>query len=201
MNSSTLIEAIGYLGSALVLVSFLMSSVLRLRLVNTAGSLIFAIYALIIRSYPTAVMNIALVLINLHFLWKLRRDDPSYRLLSLKPDEGYVQDFLRQYAEDIARFFPGRRPQEGEPNVACMVFHGAEPAGILLGREEDGCLDAFLDYSTPAYRDCSVGAFLLDSLRGVKRVRYANAEASHLAYLQKLGFAEKDGVWEKTLHA
>ena len=65
MDTSTIIEAVGYLGSTLVLVSFLMSSVLRLRLVNTAGSLIFAIYALIIRSYPTAVMNIALVLINL----------------------------------------------------------------------------------------------------------------------------------------
>ena len=199
MNSSTIIEAIGYLGSALVLVSFLMSSVLRLRLVNTAGSLLFAIYALIIRSYPTAVMNIALVLINLRFLWKLRRDDPSYRLLSLKPEEGYVQDFLRQYAEDIAKCFPGRRPQEGEPNRAWMVFHGSEPAGILLGREEDGKLDAFLDYTTPAYRDCSVGAFLLDSLRGVRLIRYTDAEESHLAYLRKLGFTEKDGVWEKTL--
>ena len=199
MNSATIIEAIGYLGSALVLVSFLMSSVLRLRLVNTAGSLIFAIYALIIRSYPTAVMNIALVLINLHFLWKLRRDDPSYRLLSLKPEEGYVQDFLRQHAEDIAKCFPGRRPQEGEPNVAYMVFHGAEPAGILLGREEDGKLDVFLDYTTPAYRDCSVGAFLLDNLRDVRLIRYTDAEESHLAYLRKLGCTEKDGVWEKTL--
>ena len=52
MDTSTIIEAVGYLGSTLVLVSFLMSSVLRLRLVNTAGSLIFAIYALIIRSCP-----------------------------------------------------------------------------------------------------------------------------------------------------
>ena len=200
MNTSTLIEAVGYLGSGLVLVSFLMSSVLRLRLVNTAGSLIFAVYALIIRSYPTAIMNICLVLINLRFLWKLRRTDPSYRLLSLKPEEGYVQDFLRQYAEDIARFFPERRPQEKAPNRAYMVFHGAEPAGILLGREEDGKLDALLDYSTPSYRDCSVGAFLLDSLQGVEQVRYADAEPSHLAYLRKMGFAEKDGVWEKTLH-
>ena len=80
-----------------------------------------------------------------------------------------------------------------------MVFHGAEPAGILLGRGEDGKLDTALDYSTPAYRDCSVGAFLLDNLQGVSAVRYANAEPSHVAYLQKLGFVEKDGVWEKTL--
>ncbi len=199
MNTSTLIEAVGYLGSALVLVSFLMSSVLRLRLVNTAGSLIFAVYALIIRSYPTAVMNLCLVLINLRFLWKLRRTDPSYRLLSLKPDEGYVQDFLRQNAQDIARCFPDRHPEEEKPDCAYMVFHGAEPAGILLGRKEEGRLDTALDYSTPAYRDCSVGAFLLESLQDVKLVRYANAEPSHVAYLQKLGFAEKDGVWEKAL--
>ena len=55
------IEIVGYAGSALVLVSFLMTSVFKLRVVNTVGSIIFAIYALIIRSYPTAVMNIALV--------------------------------------------------------------------------------------------------------------------------------------------
>ena len=34
MNTSMLIEAIGYLGSALVLVSFLMVSVVKLRIVS-----------------------------------------------------------------------------------------------------------------------------------------------------------------------
>ena len=62
----TVIEAIGYLGSALVLISFLMASVVKLRVVNAVGSTIFAVYALIIRSYPTALMNVCLVLINLH---------------------------------------------------------------------------------------------------------------------------------------
>ena len=156
MNTSTIIEAVGYLGSALVLVSFLMSSVVKLRVVNTIGSVIFAVYALIIRSYPTAVMNFCLVCINLHFLWKLRRQDPSYRLLALQPREGYVQDFLRQNAAEIASFFPDRRPEQADPNRAYMVFHGAEPAGILLGNEADGVLDVALDYSTPAYRDCSL---------------------------------------------
>ena len=199
MNTSTLIEAVGYLGSALVLVSFLMSSVVKLRVVNTVGSLIFAIYALIIRSYPTAIMNFCLVCINLRFLWKLRRRDPSYRLLSLRPEETYVQDFLRRFAEDIAACFPGRRPETMEPNRAYMVFHDSEPAGILLGRETDGVLDVGLDYSTPAYRDCSVGAFMLENLARPLRIRYGGAEATHLAYLKRLGFAEADGVWEKRL--
>lgn len=199
MNTSTIIEAVGYLGSALVLVSFLMSSVVKLRVVNTIGSVIFAVYALIIRSYPTAVMNFCLVCINLHFLWKLRRKDPSYRLLALQPRETYVQDFLRQNAADIASFFPDRNPEQNDPNRAYMVFHGAEPAGILLGNETDGVFNVALDYSTPAYRDCSVGAFILEKLPQPLLLRYDGAEESHLSYLKRLGFAEKDGVWEKQL--
>ena len=61
MDTGTLIEAVGYLGSALVLVSFLMASVVKLRVVNSIGSTIFAVYALIIRSYPTALMNFCLL--------------------------------------------------------------------------------------------------------------------------------------------
>ena len=72
METATIYEIIGYVGSALVLVSFLMASVVKLRIVNSVGSLIFAVYALLIKSYPTMVMNICLVLINLYYLWKLR---------------------------------------------------------------------------------------------------------------------------------
>ena len=69
--NNTFIEAIGYLGSSLVLVSFLMASVAKLRIVNSVGSVIFTIYAFIIHSYPTAIMNICLVLINIYYLVKL----------------------------------------------------------------------------------------------------------------------------------
>ena len=45
-----MIEMLGYLGSALVVASMLMSSVVKLRVINTIGSGIFAVYALIIHS-------------------------------------------------------------------------------------------------------------------------------------------------------
>ena len=199
MDTATLIEAIGYAGSALVLVSFLMSSVVKLRIVNTVGSLIFAIYALIIRSYPTAVMNICLVCINLYYLWKLRHKDSSYRLLSLQQGEAYVKDFLQNYEKDIERFFPGRHPAAMQVNRVYMVFHGTDPAGILMGQEEEGVLDIALDYSTPAYRDCSVGKFLIANLERPILLKYTEAEETHRAYLKKLGFAEKNGAWEKQL--
>ncbi len=201
MDKAVIIEAVGYLGSALVLVSFLMASVVKLRVVNAVGSTIFAVYAFIIRSYPTAVMNICLLLINLYYLWKLRKTAPDYRMVTLSPGEGFVRFFLHAHRDDIAACFPGRSWERPGLNRAWMVCHGEEPAGLLLGEEKDGVLDIALDYSTPAYRDCSVGRFLLEHLprMGLRRLRYAGSEAAHLPYLEKMGFRERDGVYEREL--
>lgn len=76
-----MIEMIGYLGSALVVASMLMSSVVKLRIINTIGSGIFAAYALMIHSYPTALMNVFLVGINVYNLVKLSQKDRSYDLV------------------------------------------------------------------------------------------------------------------------
>lgn len=84
MNGPMIIEMVGYLGSILVVVSMLMSSVIKLRIINTTGSGIFAIYALIIHSYPTALMNFCLVGINVYNLVRLMRTDQSYDLIDAK---------------------------------------------------------------------------------------------------------------------
>lgn len=74
MNASVIVEMVGYLASFLILVSFLMSSVIWLRIVNSVGALIFVVYALIIHSYPTAVMNFCLILVNLYYLRRLTKE-------------------------------------------------------------------------------------------------------------------------------
>lgn len=201
MTTSQIIEAVGYLGSTLVLVSFLMASVVKLRVVNSVGSAIFAVYAFIIRSYPTAVMNICLLLINIYYLWKLRKTAPDYRMVTLAPDEGFVRFFLGKYREDVAACFPGRSWNAQALNRAWMVCHGAEPAGLLLGEEKDGVLGVALDYSTPAYRDCSVGSFLLEHLprEELRALRYEGAEEGHLSYLKKMGYREENGAWLREL--
>ena len=201
MTTTTIFEIIGYVGSALVLVSFLMASVVKLRVVNAVGSTIFAVYALLIHSYPTMIMNICLVLINLYYLWKLRNSAPEYQLVSLSPEEGFVRFFLDEHGEDIAKCFPGRSWEQDTLDRAYLVCHGEAPAGLLLGREQDRVLDVALDYSTPAYRDASVGRFLLQHLpqEQIRLLRYAGAEEGHLGYLQKMGYTEKDGIWERAL--
>ena len=101
-----MIEMIGYLGSALVVLSMLMSSVVKLRVINTIGSGIFAAYALMIHSYPTALMNFCLVVINVWNLIKLRQKDQRYELVEEAQGNGLLDYLLSYYREDIQTYFP-----------------------------------------------------------------------------------------------
>lgn len=202
MNSSMIIEMIGYLGSALVLVSFLMASVVKLRVINSVGGLIFAVYALLIRSYPTALMNFCLVGINLYYLARLRHPDRQYTLIEERKDSSMLRAFLGHYAEDIASCFPGIRADAEEADVICFVCHNMTPAGILLGkRREGGVLEILLDYSTPEYRDCSVGKYLYSRLPElqVDSLVFSREPGKHEAYLKKMGFERKNDVYVKQI--
>ena len=200
MNAAT-VEIIGYVGSALVLVSFLMASVVKLRVVNAIGSGIFAAYALIIHSYPTMIMNICLVLINLYYLWKLRNRDPNYQMVRVSPTDLYLSAFLKSHQADIASCFPGRSWDVTALDHAYLICHGDETAGVLMGAEKAGVLNIALDYTTPTYRDTSVARYLLDHLPAEKlsALQYENAEPNHMGFLKKMGYVEKNGVFEKQL--
>ena len=84
MNLSICIELFGYLGSCLVVISMLMSSVMKLRIINITGSTISGIYALIIGSFPLVLMNTCLIIINVYNILKLK--DESRRYDAVKSD-------------------------------------------------------------------------------------------------------------------
>ena len=204
MNTKMMIELFGYLGSTLVVVSMLMSSVIKLRVINTTGSVIFAIYALIIRSYPTALMNFCLVAINVYHLLKLRNTEKEFELVKLSPEDGYLSYFLSNYMKDIRKFFPGFSAEKGKWDTVYATFFGGSAVGVLLGTKNGAALDVEIDYSTPAYRDCSVGTYLYGQLKddGIKALITRTDNAEHASYLQKMGFTRtEDGTYQKQLWA
>ena len=64
------VEWVGYLAMATVLVSFLMKSVTKLRIVNSLGCLLFVFYGYILQplSKPIIITNTAIFCINLYYL-------------------------------------------------------------------------------------------------------------------------------------
>lgn len=64
------LETLGYIGTILVVVSMTMKSINKLRIINVSGSIISAIYAIMISSWPIAIMNFCLISINMYHLLK-----------------------------------------------------------------------------------------------------------------------------------
>ena len=200
MNETYIIEAIGYVGSALVLISMLMTSVAKLRLINTFGSLIFTGYALAIQSYPTAAMNFCLALINIYNLAKLFKNKKEYSIVTLEPADAFVTYFLNLYKSDIEKFFPESVKSE-ECDCVYLVCRGTEAAGILLGTKSGASINVKIDYATPVYRDCSVGKYLYKYLssQNFSELFTENVSKNHKPYLEKMGFLQEDKRFVKKL--
>ncbi len=205
MNSKVLIEAIGYTGSALVLVSFLMVSVVKLRIVNSIGSIIFTIYAFIIHSYPTAIMNLCLVLINIYYLVKMSNTGDNareYDLVKASGDDPMLRYTIDRQKEDIEKFFPGTALDFEDANIAYLVCHKGAPAGVFIGnKKDDGVIDILLDYCIPEYRDFSIGQYLFTQLKneGITSLTFSGPDSNHRDYLEKNGFTKSGNCYLKVL--
>lgn len=66
------LEIFGYIGMALVLISMMMTSVKWLRIVNMSGAVICAIYGIMTNTWPTALLNLGLLIIQVVQLYRLR---------------------------------------------------------------------------------------------------------------------------------
>ena len=72
------IEIIGYLGTAFVLASFMMSDIKKLRTVNIIGGLLWTVYGIIVGSSSIIVGNVLIVLIQGYKLYKLATKREKY---------------------------------------------------------------------------------------------------------------------------
>jgi len=67
-------QAIGWIGSALVVFSLTRSNILRLRWLNLAGGAVSAIWNALAGIWPFAAMNLAICIINIYWLIKIQKE-------------------------------------------------------------------------------------------------------------------------------
>lgn len=68
-----IIECIGYVGMIIVITSFLFKNIKWIRVVNIIGSIISAIYGILTKTYPTAILNTILIFVNTTMLIKFNK--------------------------------------------------------------------------------------------------------------------------------
>jgi len=192
----TIGEALGYAASALVAASFLMSSVIRLRLVNAAGAALFAAYGWAIGATPVIVTNGLILAIQVAQLVLLTNRREVFDLLDLgRARTAFLERFLAFHRAGLARVAPGFDLDLHPDAEVVFVLRDLLPVGLLAWkRQAPDTVCVLLDYAIPAYRDLRTGRYAFGVLiprwrgEGVSRILARGGDRTHERYLGRVGF-------------
>ncbi len=195
MQNALIYELVGYAASIVIAISVMNTNVLRLRLFNIAGAVLFTAYGFLIEAWPIAGLNFFIVIVNAVHLYRIFRAREYFKLLEVHPESAYVKHFLAHHLKDIRKYTPSFEYEPSPTQIVLLVLRNTVPAGLFIAElRRNGDLQVKLDYVTPDYRDLKVGDFLLNEQidffreRGVKRIVSSAGSSRHAKYLKAMGF-------------
>ena len=206
------LEIIGWVGSALVVVSLMQARVLRFRWMNLAGSVIATAYNAVVEIWPFAVMNGVIAIIDVYWLVRLQRerhDADVYEVVPVGADDHYLRHVLGVHADDIARYYPSfvlpgaGAPADAPARWAYLVLRGDETVGVVVVRDVgDAVGEVELDYVTPRFRDFTPGEFVyrrsgVFAGTGLRALVVADDARDTGDYLERVGFEQVGGRWRR----
>ena len=160
----TMLDIVGWGGSALLIFSLLQARVLRFRALNLVASLVLLVFNALLEVWPMVGMNAVLAGINVWFLVRLlrdRHDETAFEVIEVGRDDAYLQHLLHVHGDDIRRYQPGWTPtQAAERDHAFVVLRGDETVGVVLIDADHDVARVRLDYVTPRFRDFTPGEFV-----------------------------------------
>ncbi|WP_149204700.1 YgjV family protein [Actinotalea subterranea] len=198
------LEIVGWLGSAVLVLSLLQTRVMRFRVLNTISCAVLIAYNAIVGVWPMAAMNVVLVGINIWVIARLLRQRHDARVYDAVPiglDEPYLRHLLTRHKDDVAAFNPGLPADVTEAaDHAFLVSTEDQVVGVVLSRagERPDEQQVVLDYVLPAFRDFTPGEFVFRpdgpfAALGTRRVVASDGMAASEKYLRAVGFVERDG--------
>jgi hypothetical protein len=192
--NTPIFEIIGYIASLLVAISLMMSSILRLRIINLVGAMFFTIYGLLIQAYPIAIVNVFIVFIDIYYLVEIFNTKEYFKFLEMPATGTYLKFFLNFHREDILKHLPGYNFELRDGLLIFFVLRNLVPAGLFIGElQPEGLLKIQLDFVIPGYRDLKVGRYLYQQKEffqslGVKKMVSQAGSPKHAKYLTRMGF-------------
>ena len=203
------LEIIGYVGSALIAVSLMMKNILKLRLINTLGALIFAIYGLLIGSIPVFILDMIIVIVNVYFLLKLITSKDYFTILHVNYTSPFLKKFVDFYDDDIKKIFPEFELEKMTNTSILLILRNMVPVGIFITRPvSEDQMEILIDYIIPAYRDFKNSIFIhSEEIKKYKDVGMQTLVAStkngmHRKYLLKMGYeqdSEDESLFRKKI--
>lgn len=201
MDTHFWLEMIGYLGSVLVAISLMMRSLLRLRIINSIGCVVFVVYGILIHAYPVAILDGFIICINSFFLIRMLAQKDYFHLLEISHDSAYLSEFLDFYKDEVKLIYPDyvHHAEAGHPTW--LVLRNMVPAGVFILQREAAQAKVLLDYVIPTYRDFRVARFFYHEQgeyfrsQGINRFVSAPGRPRHAKYLERMGFRLQDAEY------
>lgn len=199
MHGISWIEIIGYIGSLLVTLSLMMKSIIRLRWINLAGALTFAIYGYLISAYPVFILNTIISVADIYYIFRIYYERDSFEIYKIDMSNTlFLNRFMEFYKQDIKHFFPNDGILDNRKPFIFFVLRNMLPVGLFIGDLKDNnILEIKVDYVIPGYRDFEIAryvyhkrtAFFLE--KGIEKVEIKSSIPKYDSFLKKMGF-EKD---------
>lgn len=197
MPSHLIFQWLGYLASALVVISLMMSSIVRLRWFNLAGALMMCAYGVLIHAAPVAVLNLFIVLVDLYYIKQIYFSKDYFDILQPRPESRYLKHFLQFHKREISAHIPEFQLPIPKKAMAFFVLRNTVPACLFIALPDDNStLHIKLDFVVPAYRDFKIGRFLFEEKQsffpscGFTTLKATASTKNHARYLRKMGFLE-----------
>jgi len=203
-----MIELIGYAASVLVAVSLLTSNVLRLRVLNLAGAVVFVVYAALAQAWPVLAVNLFVACIDLWHIIALKSKRDVFKLMPVGGADPLLANFLAYHARGIWQFFPEFDLAALKAPRCVFILRNLLPVGLFIYTEEGSELRVHLDYVAEDYRDLKSARFLFNRQRnpeifsGFTHFTAASGSPKHAQYLLRMGFeedGEKKGLFRKKI--
>ena len=191
------IEWIGYLASALVAFSLMVTKALKFRIFNLLGCIAFIVYGGFIGAFPVILANSILLIINIYQLSKLFKIEEQFQLVSFSQNDNIVQKFITFYTKDIQNYFPTFNLDNTDATqLNFVVLRDISIANIfVITVDSNGNGTVKINYTVPQYRDFKVTKFIIEKEKkilidkGVKRIVYQKIDnKNYLQFLQIMGF-------------
>jgi len=174
----------------------MMSGIVKLRIINLIGAIIFTIYGLLIGALPVAIVNGFICLVDIYYLYDIFKAKEYFKVLEVMHDSEYLHYFLNFHKDEIKKYMPSFSFNGNDNSIVFFILRNSIPAGLICAtKKSDDSLFIEIDFVIPGYRDLKIGKYVYQNIFAEKKIKkiYSNpGNAKHDSYLQKMGFVKTE---------
>ncbi len=173
-----------------------MSGIVKLRIINLIGAIIFTVYGLLIEALPVTIVNGFICLVDIYYLYDIFKSKEYFKVLEVMHDSEYLHYFLNFHKNEIKKYMPSFSFTATDKSIVFFILRNSIPAGLICAtKKSDDSLFIDIDFVIPGYRDLKIGKYVYQNIFTEKKIKkiYSNpGNSKHDSYLQKMGFVKTE---------